>query len=58
MMTMARMAESVKAAKDTGVTASAQISIANLRPALTDQPRAISRDESQPPATLPTSASR
>ena len=41
-----------------GTTASAQTSIAVLRPALTLQPRLISVDDSQPPPMLPTSAMR
>ena len=41
-----------------GSTASAQTSIAVLRPALTLQPRLMSADDSQPPPMLPTSATR
>src|SRR6478672_3682244 len=41
-----------------GRTAMAQISMAVFRPALTDQPRLISADESQPPPMLPMSAIR
>src|SRR5262245_34274876 len=41
-----------------GTTDRAQTSIAVFRPALTDQPRRISVDESQPPPMLPTSAAR
>ena len=39
-----------------GTTASAQTSIAVLRPAFTLQPRLSSADDSQPPPMLPTSA--
>src|SRR5689334_14382968 len=48
----------VCAANTIGTTASAQINIASLRPALMVQPRLISDDESQPPPMLPTSAMR
>src|SRR5262245_32950809 len=48
----------VCAANTIGTTASAQIIIANLRPALMVQPRLISDDESQPPPMLPMSAIR
>ena len=44
------------AAATIGTTASAQISIAVLRAALTLQPWRISGDDSQPPPTLPMSA--
>src|ERR1041385_4189381 len=46
------------AAKTIGITASAQINIASLRPSLMVQPHLISEDESQPPPILPMSASR
>src|SRR5678815_3450208 len=48
----------VCAANTIGTTASAQISIANFRPALIVHPRLISDDESQPPPMLPISAIR
>ena len=41
-----------------GTTQSAQMSMAVLRAAFTLQPRLISEEESQPPPTLPTSATR
>jgi hypothetical protein len=44
------------AAKTTGTTAQAQISIAVFRARLTETPRLIIEDDSHPPATLPTSA--
>ena len=45
-------------AKATGMAAMAQISIVVLRARLIVQPARMSRDESQPPATLPTSDRR
>src|SRR5829696_7693818 len=45
-------------AKTIGTTASAQMSIAIFRPALTVQPRLINVDDSQPPPMLPISATR
>src|SRR5688500_3678683 len=45
-------------ASEIGTTASAQTSMAVLRPALMLQPRLINVDESQPPPMLPTSAMR
>src|SRR5215813_7239635 len=44
------------AANTTGTTAHAQINIVVLRARLTGTPRFIIEEESQPPATLPTSA--
>src|SRR5689334_5518890 len=44
------------AAKGIGTTARAHTSIAVLRARLTDHPRLISEDESQPPPMLPTVA--
>src|SRR5882724_8996200 len=46
------------AANTTGTTASAQINIAVLRARFIVAPRLIIEEESQPPATLPTSAIR
>ena len=48
----------VNPANITGKTATAHASMAVFRAALTLQPRLRSDDESQPPATLPTSATR
>src|SRR3546814_16381786 len=45
-------------AKKVGSTQNAQTSIVSLRAALALQPAFISRDDDQPPATLPTSDSR
>ena len=42
----------------TGVTATAQVSIAALRALFTDQPRLVSSDGSQPPPIEPMSAAR
>src|SRR5690349_12925180 len=47
-----------RGAKTIGVTARAQINIAVLRALLTDQPRLISEDDSQPPPMLPMSQIR
>src|SRR5262249_8732894 len=49
---------STREAATIGITALAQTSIAVLRDALTVHPRLISRDDSQPPKTLPTSDTR
>src|SRR5438093_13188617 len=46
------------AAKTTGTTANAQISIAVFRARFTETPRLIREDDNQPQATLPTSAIR
>src|SRR3546814_9569277 len=49
---------SIDCAKKIGSTQNAQTSIVSLRAALALQPAFISRDDDQPPATLPTSDSR
>ncbi len=49
---------SICGTSSTGVTESAQMSIAVFRALLTVHPRLMNADDSQPPPTLPTSAMR